>query len=444
MSHPIVVEGVSKQFRLQADRPTSVKEFFTRTGRDKSETHFWALRDVSIEIPEGSMYALIGHNGCGKSTLLRCIAGIYRPDEGKVTVSGRISTLLELGAGFHPDLSGRENVYLNATILGMTKKEIDAAFDEIVDFAGDKIGQFIDSPVKVYSTGMYVRLGFSVAVHVRPEILIIDEVIAVGDEQFQRQCFDHLYKLRKEGTTIVVVTHGMATVQNMCDKAAWLDHGVLQDEGDAPGIALGYLRRVNQAEADKRDLENAEAAAAEAAAGPELVDLDLVDGEAPAAPVVRKRPRITTLGEHWGGGEVTITSVDLLDEHDEVLTVVGERAPLRIRIGYRSDGVYHEPNFGIAIHNESGLHVTGTSTRLSQRSPATVSGEGFVEYITERLPLLAGNYEISIAIEDQYSQHTFDRYDRGWELRVRHDGEQAVQGLVDIGGDWITESSSDA
>ena len=145
----ITVEGVSKQFRLQIDRPHSVKEMFTRRGRDKGETHFWALRDVSLEIPEGSMYALIGHNGCGKSTLLRCIAGIYRPDEGRVTTSGRISTLLELGAGFHPDLSGRENVYLNATILGMTRKEIDNAFDDIVSFAGDKISQFIDSPVKV-------------------------------------------------------------------------------------------------------------------------------------------------------------------------------------------------------------------------------------------------------------------------------------------------------
>lgn len=429
MSHPIVVDGVSKRFRLQADRPTSVKEFFTRRDRDKAETHFWALDDVSLEIPEGSMYALIGHNGCGKSTLLRCIAGIYRPDRGKVSVSGRISTLLELGAGFHPDLSGRENVYLNATILGMTKREIDLAFDEIVGFAGDKIGQFIDSPVKVYSTGMYVRLGFSVAVHVRPEILIIDEVIAVGDEQFQRQCFDHLYKLRKDGTTIVVVTHGLGIVQTMCDGAAWLDHGVLQESGDAPAVARSYLQRVNQAEAEA-DAEHAAPVLVDAAGNP-LTSTD------PAEPVA-SRPRISPDGEHWGGGEVRITAVEFLGPDDTPVTAIGERSPLRIRVSYDTDETVVEPTFGIAIHNESGLHVTGTNTRLSGRSTGTINGPGRVEYTTDRLPLLAGVYEISVAIEDQFSQHTFDRYDRSWQLRVRHDGEQAVQGMVDIGGDWRT------
>jgi ABC-type polysaccharide/polyol phosphate transport system ATPase subunit len=247
----IVVDGVSKQFRLKADRAHSVKELVTRRDRSREQSHFWALKDVSLAIPEGSMYALIGHNGSGKSTLLRCIAGIYRPDGGLVTVDGRISTLLELGAGFHPDLSGRENIYLNATILGMGRKQIDARFDEIVEFAG--VEQFIDSPVKVYSTGMYVRLGFSVAVHVQPEILLIDEVIAVGDEEFQRKCFDHLYGLRRQGVTIVVVTHGLATVETMCDRAAWLDHGVLQMEGEAARVAAAYLQRVNEREDEARD-----------------------------------------------------------------------------------------------------------------------------------------------------------------------------------------------
>ncbi|MCU1497364.1 MAG: transporter related protein, partial [Acidimicrobiales bacterium] len=186
----IVVDHVSKRFRLQTDRAHSVKELVTRRDRKSGADHFQALDDVSLEIPKGSMYALVGHNGSGKSTLLRCIASIYRPTSGTVRVDGRISTLLELGAGFHPDLTGRENVYMNATILGMSKKQIDRVYDDIVSFAG--VEAFIDSPVKVYSSGMYVRLGFSVAVHVDPEILIIDEVIAVGDAEFQRRCFDHL------------------------------------------------------------------------------------------------------------------------------------------------------------------------------------------------------------------------------------------------------------
>lgn len=428
MSHPIVVENVSKQFRLQRDRAGSLKELFTRRDRDRSETHFWALRDVSLEIPQGSMYALVGHNGSGKSTLLRCIAGIYRPDEGRVRVEGRISTLLELGAGFHPDLSGRENVYLNATILGMSRREIDRKFDEIVEFAG--VERFIDSPVKVYSSGMYVRLGFSVAVHVQPEILIIDEVIAVGDEQFQRQCFDHLYKLRKDGVTIVVVTHGMATVQTMCDHAAWLDHGVLQEVGEAPAVALSYLRHVNQAEAERLD-EAAEAAAhaAEAAGG-------VILGS--ASTTERERISLTDQGEHWGTGEAVITSVEFLDESGRPKSVFTERGQFRIRIGYETSEVLDNPTFGIAVHSESGLHMTGTNTRMMGHHMGEVTGTGTVEFVVDSLPLLAGVYEISVAIEDQWSQHTFDRYDRSWTIHVRAEGEQPVVGLVDIGGRWLS------
>jgi lipopolysaccharide transport system ATP-binding protein len=257
----IVVDHVSKEFRLHRDRAHSVKELITRRDRNSGADRFQALNDVSLEIPRGSMYALVGHNGSGKSTLLRCIASIYKPTSGSVRVDGRISTLLELGAGFHPDLTGRENVYMNATILGMSKKQIDRVYDDIVGFAG--VEQFIDSPVKVYSSGMYVRLGFSVAVHVDPEILIIDEVIAVGDAEFQRRCFDHLYALRKRGVTVVVVTHGLNTVESMCDGAAWLDHGVLQLTGTGPEVAAAYMDKVNAAERAERDA--ADEAAAEAA-----------------------------------------------------------------------------------------------------------------------------------------------------------------------------------
>ncbi len=416
----IIVEGVSKEFRLQTDRAHSVKELFTRRDRSREATHFWALRDVSFEIPEGSMYALIGHNGSGKSTMLRLIAGIYRPDEGRVKVDGRISTLLELGAGFHPDLSGRENVYLNATILGMGRKEIDRKFDDIVEFAG--VEQFIDSPVKVYSTGMYVRLGFSVAVHVQPEILIIDEVIAVGDEEFQRKCFDHLYGLRKQGVTIVVVTHGMGTVQTMCDGAAWLDHGVLQEKGPAPAVSLSYLRSVNLAEANS----------------PTQHSLSETDEDADAGPV-RPRDGITEDGEHWGSGEVRITAVDFIGSDGQETDVIGEGSPLTVRVSYESDQPIERPTFGIAIHQEGGVQVTGTNTRLSNQDTGTVVGPGVIEYSTSRLPLLPGTYLFSVAIEDRFSQHTYDRYDYGWRLRVRHDAEQEIHGIVDIGGDWIAQ-----
>ena len=425
----IVVDGVSKKFRLQTDKAHSVKELITRRDRSAGHDEFWALRDVSLEIAEGSMYALVGHNGCGKSTLLRCIAGIYRPTEGSVKVSGRISTLLELGAGFHPDLTGRENVYMNATILGLSKKQIDAAFDDIVDFAG--VGEFIDSPVKIYSTGMYVRLGFSVAVHVHPEILIIDEVIAVGDEEFQRKCFDHLYSLRRQGVTVVVVTHGMATVQTMCDRAMWLEHGVPQMEGPAPKVAQAYIRSVNQAEANAPTQTGATAGRVVVTAGTTDDSPELSAGA----------PDITSHGTHWGSGEVRITAVDVLGADGRPMTSIPEGSPMRLRVSFDSSIEVENPNIGIAIHSEGGVHVTGTNTRLSSLRTGLISGKGCFEYHTDHLPLLPGTYLMSVAIEDEHSQHVFDRYDLAWRIRVRHSGEVVQHGLVDLGGKWDLSST---
>ena len=216
---------------------------------------------------------------------------------------------------------------------------------------------------------------------------------------------------------------------------------MLQAVGDAPGVARDYLRRVNQDEADLEDLraeKRSEEVAASAAAEDDTASTVATASE----PVAPGRPRITPDGEHWGGGEISITSVDFLGVDGKAVSGIGERSPLRIRIGYEADGSYESPTFGIAIHNETGLHVTGTNTRLSRLSTGIITGSGFVEYTTDRLPLLAGVYDVSVAIEDQYSQHTFDRYDQGWVLRVRHDGDQAVHGMVDIGGDWRIDPSS--
>jgi len=401
--HPIVVDHVSKQFSLQRDRARSVKELFTRRGRDRSANHFWALRDVSLEIPDGSMFALVGHNGSGKSTLLRCIAGIYRPDEGQVKVSGRISTLLELGAGFHPDLSGRENIYLNATILGMTKKEIDRAFDDIVSFAG--VEKFIDSPVKVYSSGMYVRLGFSVAVHVHPEILIIDEVIAVGDEQFQRRCFEHLYSLRKQGVTIVVVTHGMGTVETMCDGAAWLDHGELQMVGSGPEVAAAYLQRVNQTEME----EMAERSQEESAAG---------------------------VSEPGYGREIEIRDVYFTDDRGERVSVAMNGEPLTLNIDYHANRPVEDPVFGYKLFGSNAVHLAGTNTKLAGLETGTVEGDGTVSFRMPELLVMPGEFSVTIGINDKYVQHTFDRRDHQHHIVVRKGDRPIGAGLVDIRGEW--------
>ena len=240
----ITVRGVSKKFRLERNRPSSLKEAVLRIGRGRDTDDFWVLRDIDLDIPAGSFFGLIGHNGSGKSTLLRLMAGIHRPTEGTIEATGRLSALLELGTGFHPDLTGRENVYLNGAMLGLTRKRMAASIDDIIDFSG--IGDFIDEPVKIYSSGMYVRLGFAVAVNVEPEILLVDEVIAVGDEEFQRRCMSHMNRLRASGTTIVLVSHNTDLMIDLCDTVGWLDHGRLMTVGEPADVVAAYLAKVSE------------------------------------------------------------------------------------------------------------------------------------------------------------------------------------------------------
>ena len=423
----IVVDGVSKRFRLQTDRAHSLKELVTRRDRKAGVDQFWALRDVSLEIPEGSMYALVGHNGSGKSTLLRCIAGIYRPTEGKVKVEGRISTLLELGAGFHPDLTGRENVYMNATILGMSHSQIDRVFDDIVEFAG--IQDFIDSPVKIYSSGMYVRLGFSVAIHVDPEILIIDEVIAVGDEEFQRKCFDHLADLRRRGVTIVVVTHGMGTVETMCDGAAWLDHGVLQQEGAAGDIASSYLRAVNDRERAER--QAAAEAAAEAAATAEA-EADAQDGTRPRSYVMDS--------ESWFGEDIEIREVYFTDAAGERSDVATTGEQLSVNIAYHAHRPVEDPVFGYSIHSDSDVVLSGSHSKADGFGTGTVRGDGVVSFTLDRLQLNQGSYALTVGIMDSFLQHVYDRQYKRYPLTVRRGDRPAGSGFVEFEGTWSSRA----
>ena len=232
------VDHVSKSFRLYHERNQTIKSAIMR-GRTSVHEDFWALKDVTFDVPVGSTFGLIGSNGSGKSTLLKCLANIYFPNTGTISHFGRIAAMLEVGSGFHTELSGRENIFLNGSILGMTKKEVTAKFDEIVDFSG--VEQFIDQPVKNYSSGMYVRLGFAIAINVNPDILVVDEVLAVGDAEFQAKCFEKFRSFKKDGKTVILVSHDLVSVRNMCDQAAWLSHGELVASGDANSTIAAYL-----------------------------------------------------------------------------------------------------------------------------------------------------------------------------------------------------------
>jgi ABC-type polysaccharide/polyol phosphate transport system ATPase subunit len=406
----VLVDDISKRFRLYTDRPSNLKQAMTRFRRVQYE-EFWALRNVSLQVEPGESFGLIGHNGSGKSTLLRLMARIHRPTSGRVRTSGRVSALLELGAGFHPELSGRENIYLNGAILGLKKRELDSIFDEIVEFAG--LQSFIDSPVKVYSSGMWVRLGFAVAVHVRPDILMIDEIIAVGDEEFQRRCFDHLYKLRRdEGVTIVLVSHMLSIMQTMCDQVAWLDHGELLGIGTANDMVRAYLGKVDDAEEQRLSDQD----------GHEVT-------EAEGAP-------------RHGSREIEITGFEVLGA-DGAPVVMPESGDATIfRVHYDAHEPVDDPKFAIEFQTEQGVIVSGRTSTDDGIVTGRVSGPGHVDCIVDALPFNQGVLLVTVGITDVREMHTYDHLYQGYELRVRSDSGAEERGLVRLRGRWSTPVST--
>jgi lipopolysaccharide transport system ATP-binding protein len=401
----IRVEDVSKVFELHSDRRTNIKERFVR-GRSTDGDQFWALKDVGFEVPRGSTYGLIGHNGSGKSTMLKLLAGIHRPTTGTIMADGRVSAMIELGAGFHPELSGRENVYLNGSILGLTRKQIDASLEEIIDFSG--LERFIDSPVKIYSSGMYVRLGFSIAVNLDPEILLIDEIVAVGDEEFQRRCFDHLYKLRRKGVTICFVSHSLPLVQTLCDHAVWLDHGQMKAEGKALAVVDSYLREVNKNESDRLGH-----------GGDELDDS----------------------ASRRGTREITLSRLEFLDATGAARPVATTGDPLTIRMHYEVHQPVDDPVFGLAFHHESGTHVSGPNSREAVVT-GRPTGEGWVDFRMDRLLLQPGAYVVSAAVVDTTMAHVYDYRDQAFALHVQPGHGAAGAGVVDLPGTWSMGSST--
>lgn len=419
----IVVDGVSKKFRLYKDRAGSLKEMITSRNFGRYE-EFWALRDVSFEVEPGSVYGLVGHNGSGKSSLLRLIAGIQRPTSGRIITEGRISALLELGAGFHPDLSGRENIYLNAAILGITRRETDRIIDDIIDFSG--LSEFIDSPVRHYSSGMYVRLGFAVAVNVQPQILIVDEVIAVGDEEFQRRCFEHLHTLRGQGVTILFVSHSLGLVRGMCDRAAWLEHGVMRAEGVAGDVVNAYLAEVNESEAARLAEADAQAAAV-AASVRRIVDAGTdEDAERSGDGLPEPSGRPVTLGE-----------VEFLDADGNPVAAVRTHDPVTVRMHYRVHEPIPHPHFSFAFENEASVWVTNPGMARADRPISDVTEDGWVDYHVDRLPLGEGIYRISVAIHVADMPTHLDKIIHARTLRVQP-GEQSIVGVMDLGGSWST------
>jgi ABC-type polysaccharide/polyol phosphate transport system ATPase subunit len=341
-----------------------------------------ALRGVSFDVAAGRTFGVIGRNGSGKSTLLKLMAGIGKPTTGTVSVDGRVSALIELGAGFHPEISGRENVYINGMMLGLSKREIARRFDDIVAFA--ELEEFIDAPVKTYSSGMYVRLGFAVAINVDPDVLLVDEVLAVGDEAFTHKCLDKFAEFRRRGRTSVIVTHQLELVERFCDKALWLDHGLSKAQGDPKRVIDAY--RLDVAASDERQMRAGAAAASADAAN------------------------------RWGSREVEITRVELAGAAGPA-AVFESGSPMQVRLAVRAAAPTRDFVFGIAIFNADGVCCYGTNTHIEGARPEELAGDGEVQVSIDALDLVEGSYALDVAVHRENGA-PYDYHRRLYPFRV--------------------------
>jgi ABC-2 type transport system ATP-binding protein len=377
---PIAIESVSKRFRLYSERPTTLKERLLRRRRSVAED-FWALRDVSYEVGVGRSLGLIGANGSGKTTLLKVIGGILRPTEGVVRTRGRIAALLELGAGFHPELTGRENVYLNASILGLSRKETDRHFDDIVEFS--ELGRFIDNQVKYYSSGMFVRLGFAVAVHVDPDILLVDEVLAVGDEGFQRKCLDRVTAFQREGRTIVLVSHAMDQVNRVCEEAIMLEAGRIRAAGSVRDVTKEFRAVMLQQ----------------------------------WSPFVRED--VTR--------EVEILAVELLDASGRPARSVKPGQALTIQVDLKANRPVQDPIVSMAIYDAVDRLMFKTGTDWGGGKLGLVDGKRRVTFELGSMPFTDGRYHVTVGVHDKGVETVFDWHDHRYafdmDKTIRWEGQ---------------------
>jgi len=393
MSKPAVqVEHLWKNFRLYQENNQFIKAAVLRGRRARYE-EFWAVKDVSFEVPFGTTFGIIGSNGSGKSTLLKCLAKILYPNKGSITVNGRLGALLELGAGFHYELSGRENIFLNGAILGMSRRDLVQRFDEIVEFAG--LEKFIDTPVKNYSSGMIVRLGFAIAANVEPEILLIDEVLSVGDASFQRKSIEKIEQFRKDGRTIIVVSHSTSQLQELCQDIAWLEKGDLRAIGAAHDVISDYSKNSYSGVASSGQ----------------------------------------TAGKHWGSGEVTIKSIRIaeLDSAENSYLTTGSDAHLLIDFSSRSK--IEDCCLSVKITTIAGLTVWESKSSRNGLKLDLVPGEFSVTIGIPQVLLLDGTYLISATASNSVGSIEYDHLEDGFRFNV-YQGERPDTGVLALDSSW--------
>lgn len=392
----IQIKNVSKRFRVYHQRNTSLKQALVDRQRGRFE-EFWAVSDVSVDVPEGESLGIIGENGSGKSTLLKCVAGILIQDKGTIAVQGRLASLLEVGAGFHPDFTGRENIYLNGAILGLPRRYITTILDDIVSFA--ELEQFIDNPVKTYSSGMYMRLGFAIAVNLDPDIMLIDEVLAVGDEAFQRRCMERINAIRADGRTLVFVSHALESVRAICDRCLWLDHGAARMLGGVDSVVAAYLAEVNRREAAELEVT-------------EIAEVDTSPGR---------------MG-------VRITAIDFSGP-DGPTTVLNTGDPLTISVGYEAPEPLRGARFSITFLRGDGAPILTVPTDDLATGDAALPREGVVRLALPGVPFLEGFYSVTVDITEIATGQHYKRLERVRPFRV-HSADHREVGMALLGHTW--------
>jgi lipopolysaccharide transport system ATP-binding protein len=386
MAESVTVDNLSKCYELgRLQNETQLRDQLVSLVRApfrkrRPKEILWALRNVSFRVNEGEVVGIVGRNGAGKSTLLKILSKITYPTSGTVKARGRIASMLEVGTGFHEELTGRENVYLNASIIGMKKREVDAKFDQIVAFAG--VERFIDTPIKRYSSGMRMRLGFAVAAHLEPDVLIVDEVLAVGDAVFQKKCITAMQDMRGGGRTVLFVSHNMSAVENLCSRGIWIANGQVRLDGTTHEVIEAYMGSFTSSEGASNDLKQ------------------LDDGRR-------------------GSGEIRFSRVELLTKGGELQTVTRSGKAVTIRLHYHAREAIERPSFGIKIISEMGTLITDSSTWLHNIDiPLVNPGDGYVDLEIDMLNLLPGRYSLSLWVDSALKHHNYDVIEHAMSLDV--------------------------
>lgn len=372
--YAIEVRDVRKKFRIFYDKGNDLKDRILFRNRNHYEDR-WVLKGISFRVKKGEAIGLVGHNGCGKSTTLKLLTKILYPDEGTIEMTGRVSSLIELGAGFHPDMTGRENIYTNASIFGLTKKEIDKRLQEIIDFS--ELEEFIDNPVRTYSSGMYMRLAFSVAINVDANILLIDEILAVGDANFQKKCFDKLREIKSHGTTIVIVSHALGQIEQICETSYWIEDGLIRAYGTPKTVHDNYLKSMEIKRTEQLEKQH--------------------ETEQPSAPETELPAFCEKTAIRMGTQEVIFTDAQLRNLENKKQYIFDTEEKIKIFLQYQSDKPDLKGNFGYGIFREDGLHCYGTNILIETGECIPIQNQGQLE-ITCQNHLLPGRYFLDIAV----------------------------------------------